>query len=336
MPLPPRDPHDGQADAGRSADGPNSSPISAGRAAAVVRGQPLQAPLDFVILGAEKAGSTYLARALGDHPLVALPREEVRYFRDPFYGPPAELHAMLPPPAPGVLRGIKHPGYLARPEVPPRLAAHNPGLKLLASLRDPIDRCLSAYLHYVRAGQLPPLPPEEGLRVALDSPTRSPKYADVLAFGLYAKHLHRFTRSFPRESLLVLEFERLKEEHEVLGQAFRFLGVEPLQEPRRGVENGGTYDWGSCVESHHRSRLTRGYDDDDNLIQTPWWRRPPWRPRVAVETLVRMRASRRDRSGTTVLSSALRARLHEHYRGDQEDLVRSGFLVPRSWASLST
>ena len=42
------------------------------------------------------------------------------------------------------------------------------------------------------------------------------------------------------ETGLVLEFERLKEEHEVLGQAFRFLGVEPLQEPRRDVENGGT------------------------------------------------------------------------------------------------
>ena len=71
--------------------------------------------LDFVIIGAEKAGTTMLQEVLRATRRVSMPSSEVRYFRDPFYDQPHLLHDEIVRFPAGDLIGIKHPSYLAVP-----------------------------------------------------------------------------------------------------------------------------------------------------------------------------------------------------------------------------
>ena len=64
--------------------------------------------IDFVSVGAEKAGTTLLQEVLSADPAIDMPAHEVRYFRDPFYGPPETLLAAIGSPRPGTRVGIRH------------------------------------------------------------------------------------------------------------------------------------------------------------------------------------------------------------------------------------
>ena len=81
----------------------------------------------FLIIGAQKAGSTFLHETLRQHPSLFLPRYETPIFEDPFYQAGAvqsELGRILAPARPDQKPGIKRPDYLGRPECPARLARH--------------------------------------------------------------------------------------------------------------------------------------------------------------------------------------------------------------------
>ncbi len=51
-----------------------------------------------------------------------------------------------------------------------------------------VDRAVSSYCHYARSGQIPLIPLNEGLKLAINSSQNSPKYADILRFGLYYQY----------------------------------------------------------------------------------------------------------------------------------------------------
>jgi hypothetical protein len=147
---------------------------------------PCEVRLDFVIVGAEKAGTTLLQEVLRTVPGVYMPAHEVRYFRDPFYGPPRELYDAVGLPIKRDLVGIKHPSYLGVPEAAERIYRHNPKVKIIVSLRDPAQRAISSYYHYLARGQIPPLHPDEGFLLILsEERQRHPKYEHILQFGRY-------------------------------------------------------------------------------------------------------------------------------------------------------
>jgi len=118
---------------------------------------------NLVIIGANKAGSTFLAQAIGHHPSVWMYPTEHPYFESPDYDEtPADAFYRLFEPGRGKpVVGLKRPNYLPSPEVPPRIAADLPGVRLMAVLRDPVDRAFSAYHHAMRTGKLRVRPAEE-------------------------------------------------------------------------------------------------------------------------------------------------------------------------------
>ncbi|MEM6334245.1 MAG: sulfotransferase domain-containing protein [Planctomycetota bacterium] len=192
--------------------------------------------LDFVVIGAQKAGSTFLQEAIGDHPDAFSPHGETPFFEDPDYTPHtlAPLHQALAPGAHHKLRGIKRPNYLGLPEVPARIAQHFPRAKLIAVLRDPRWRAVSAYYHLMRSGLLPVAPLEQGMRRVLDGSldAQYPAAPQLVAFGNYAQSLERFDEHFPREQLLVALYEDIKQHPVALArQAYRFLGLDDTHDP---------------------------------------------------------------------------------------------------------
>lgn len=156
---------------------------------------------NFLVLGAQRAGTTMLHRLLAAHPEVFVPtrRKEVHYF-DRYYERGTRWYAGYFP-DPGVrpsFRAIGEitPDYLADPRVPERIAGTLPGCRLIAILRDPVARAFSWYQYSRR-------------NIHEDRPFERFVEEDTTAveYGLYHKHLSRFAHLAPELPMLVLVYE---------------------------------------------------------------------------------------------------------------------------------
>jgi hypothetical protein len=185
----------------------------------------------FVIIGAQKAGSTLLLRCLAEHPGIYMPQHEVRFFQDPEYrrGNIRDLSALFEHEDQSKVFGIKRPDYLALPEVPARIHEHMPEARLIAILRNPVDRAVSAYFHFMNYGFIPVRSPEEGLDRIMRGhhDPRYPKSREILEYGFYYRHLMRYAALFRRERLRVVLYDALKADPgEIVRGTYAFLGVD--------------------------------------------------------------------------------------------------------------
>jgi hypothetical protein len=205
-----------------------------GRATSFARPLP-----DFLILGAQKAGTTALFAYLRWHPGVTGPSwKEVSFFDRHWRRGVAWYRGQFPlRRAP--LVGEASPGYLFHPLAPERVRATVPDARLIVLVRDPVDRALSHYHHEVALGR-EPLPFEAALdaeaertrgeeeRMAHDDSYFSHAWWDYtyVARGRYAAQLERWLAVFPREQLLVLASEELAADTPgAYGRVLDFLGA---------------------------------------------------------------------------------------------------------------
>ena len=118
-------------------------------------GRPLP---DFLILGAQKAGTTALYSYLRKHPSIIGPSwKEVSYFDRHYARGPAWYRGNFPNKlrTRGALVGEASPSYLFHPLGPRRVRELVPEARLVALLRDPVDRALSHYNHERALGREP-------------------------------------------------------------------------------------------------------------------------------------------------------------------------------------
>lgn len=222
--------------------------------------------LDFFIIGAQKSASTSLHQQISSHPGIYMPKGEVRFFEDPDYcdSVPSAIEDIVRQ-GHGRKVGIKRPDYLARPEVPGRIRKHSPDARLIAVLRNPVDRAISAYFHQMKLGFLPVLPLNEGLQLILNGGAAQshPKSAEIIEYGFYAKHVERYLQVFPREQLLVvLDLDIRAGSRHALDDVFRHIGVTPLDHPvREKVSNPGVYSLFRLSFINLRNRIVFRYDD---------------------------------------------------------------------------
>jgi hypothetical protein len=200
---------------------------------------------DFLIIGAPKAGSTALHVALAHHPdLYLSPVKEPKFFMCD--GPPApqrgpgdahsvrewiwerDRYARLFAGAPaGAHRGESTPFYLWDREAHRRMREHVPDVKLIAVLRDPVDRAYSNWTHMWCDG----LEPEASfVRACLAEPERVAQgwapFWRYLELGRYGEQLEDLYRWFPPEQVHVLRYRDLVDEHDrTLDRICEFLGV---------------------------------------------------------------------------------------------------------------
>jgi hypothetical protein len=202
---------------------------------------------DFVIIGAAKSASTWLHLALRQHPSVYMPGAETPFFEDPYYNAEdlSPLLAELEAAGSGAVVGIKRPNYLCTPECAPRLARHLPRARLIAILRNPVDRAISQYYHLIRSGRLPLVPPDAAFAEYLAG-RFDPPYAQelVLDFGRYAMGIENFYREFsPGQLLLLTDLDMRASAQEVFRRVCRFLEIEVIPVPPGGAvpRNQGVY-----------------------------------------------------------------------------------------------
>lgn len=188
--------------------------------------------VDFIGIGAARCATSWIANVLRAHPQICLSEpKEVRYFNRHLL-PIGDEKGCLNPQfdrdldwylkrfahaRPGQRAGEWTPVYLSDPAAPAAIAQDLPGVKLIACLRNPVDRAYSAYWHH-RATDL---------IGDIDFETALEQEAVYVEMGRYAAQLRRYLEHFPAEQMLVMIFDDMTRRPEAeFAKLFGFLGVD--------------------------------------------------------------------------------------------------------------
>lgn len=266
---------------------------------------PVRARPDFLILGAQKAGTSSLFQYLAQHPLVlrSIQKEPEHFDADGRPSPlayrrtfPLLIHFWRPG-RPQPITGEATTGYLLDPRAPLRVARQlpAPGPKLVALLRDPAERAFSQYRMNLRLGResrpfLEALEQEDEAvapwradPLAERHPDDAWRWRSYAARGRYAEQLERWIDVFGGERLLVLRAESLfADPAATFARVLRHLGLPPAD----GIEfrrvNAAPVE--EEVPSEARALVERMVADDAARLPEVLARIPPdQRPEVVGE-----------------------------------------------------
>jgi lipopolysaccharide transport system ATP-binding protein len=202
----------------------------------------------FLLIGAQRSGTTSLFHDLTRHPHVKGSRVKEVHFFDHEYQRGLDWYRTFFPPVGGrrggvdVVVGEATPYYLFHPAVPQRVAETAPDIRLLVILRDPVDRAYSHYRKSVarrieRLSFEDALATEEGRlageeRRLLSEPgyrSFQHRHHSYVARGLYAEQLERWLLHFSREQLLILRAEDFfARPRDTYARTLDFLGIAPF------------------------------------------------------------------------------------------------------------
>ncbi|MFY9345058.1 MAG: sulfotransferase domain-containing protein [Planctomycetota bacterium] len=241
---------------------------------------------DFLIIGGVKCGTTSLYEYLCRHPQV-LPAvwKEPDYFRFPERGRAWYL-AHLPriPPGEHFVGGEASTCCFAMPEVRVRVRAEYPGVRLIAMVRDPVDKAIS-HCHHERQLGAESRPVEQALAAELDLLETSPRpweladrywreHRGYVWLGMYAYFLAGWLQTFPREQLLVLTLDELQAAPgPTMARVFAHLGLPDHRADDYPVHLRGQYERRS---DPLRSRLARFFAPHNARLQALLGRRLAW------------------------------------------------------------
>lgn len=212
---------------------------------------------DFLIIGAQKAGTTGLHSILKEHSYLVGPlKKEIHYFsRNEFYleKPVGQYHSFFP----SRLSLKKHqlvfeatPDYLFHGETAHRIHQYNPDIKLIVMLRDPALRAFSGwtmYHHNFRPDNAwHRFHEPRSFRECIDAEMKDIDAIDFYSFhkayvkrGLYAEQIETYLKYFKREQILFLEQMELKKHFEpTVERICQFLDV-PSETLDLKIENKG-------------------------------------------------------------------------------------------------
>lgn len=177
--------------------------------------------VDFIGLGAQKSGTSWAYTCLYEHPQVCIPVKEIHFFSRSRYETEGKewYEAHFKRCKEGALRGEWSTSYLYSKETPERIHAYYPNAKLLAILRNPVDRGYSQYRNTVRSGEIPKT-------MTFDEFVQQEK--SVWEQGKYAEQLERFFKYFSREQILIMVYEDIKKNPiAFMRRIHEFLGIDP-------------------------------------------------------------------------------------------------------------
>lgn len=200
---------------------------------------------DFLVIGAAKAGTTSLYYYLMQHPRVFMPsNKEPMFFvfdgrklENYHFAGSADLprivtnlteYMQLFQSAPASsITGEASTLYLYDKDAPARIAALIPKVKMIAILRNPVDRAYSQFQHYRQVKREPLARFIEAINIEekriAETWYPSYYYADM---GFYSRQLRNYFRYFPRDQFTFFLYEDLANTSFLTGEIFDFIGVE--------------------------------------------------------------------------------------------------------------
>ena len=184
----------------------------------------------FMVVGAQKAATTWLSECLDEHPEIFVPPCKEVHFFCPAGNCRVSTEArgldwylsLFPEESRYRVRGELSTDYMFFPEAAEALHRLNPDMKVIFMLRHPVDRAYSAY--WMQRRKRTNLPPFE---------TVLEQRPDFITRGLYHEQIDRFLRHFPREQIRIYLYEDMKRDPDALiGDLYAFLGADPAFRPR--------------------------------------------------------------------------------------------------------
>ena len=203
-------------------------------------------PPDFIIIGTQKGGTTSLYNYLIQHPQIApATQKEVHYFDLNFHKSPDWYYAQFPQPQNGShkITGEASPYYIFHPQVPGRIYDLCPQVKIIALLRNPVERAISHYYYYIKI-QYETLSLEEAiaseperLKGEIEKLLANPNYYSYqhqhysyLSRGIYADQLPAWMKLFPKSQISIIKSEDLySNPSEIFNTVLEFLELPPHQ-----------------------------------------------------------------------------------------------------------
>lgn len=192
---------------------------------------------DFMLIGAAKSGTTSLFQHLAQHPQIIAPQtKEVKYFsmNDAVKGLNYYLtNFPLKKEKGNKLSFDATPTYLFLPKVPSQIARLYPNMKFIVILRDPVKRAFShwnsrsddsftehrSFMYDVRTF-------EEVVLEEMNNREQVPSAYQYIAKGEYAPQLKNWYKYFPKENILLLDFDDLKNDvKSLLNKVTDFLEI---------------------------------------------------------------------------------------------------------------
>jgi hypothetical protein len=289
-------------------------------------------PFDFLVIGANRCGTTSLWRALDSHPEVRVPSDKEREFFsiDERYEEGLESYLRWTFPD---LRDDEVMGTVTPQLMDPRAVRMNieriratcPEVKLIALLRNPIERAISQVRRMNKVTGLEETFDEFVARVVAKRGTID--LVPVVRASNYGSILRHYFEAFDRERIRVFYTADLDREPATLyRQVFDFIGVDPGHDP--GSPRVHVAGLRQKVSQEAMSELLREMDrrgffpDDGGNARRgfAWWLRHLWNTEP-------------DQRGTEI-SDELRGQLEKRYRADAELLVGLTGVEPPWLASL--
>lgn len=177
--------------------------------------------IDFIVIGAQKGGTTSLAASLAAHPSICFSDDKEPGFfllSDPKASDLKRYHKLFNPLS-GQLLGEASTQYTMLPEsdgTAERIFENNPKVKLIYIMRDPVERILSHYAHRVVRKR------------AHKDPCHEIKNNPSYVFrSRYYYQLQPFLKIFPRDSILLLIFEDfIADPRSTLCKVAHFLNID--------------------------------------------------------------------------------------------------------------
>jgi len=298
---------------------------------------------DFLVLGAARSATTSLHYYLEQHPRIAMSSiKEPNFFAfDHSVDPPtprfdaeaiatksvadrAAYEALFAHASGDDVLGEASPLYLYVREAPEEIARLVPEARLVAVLRNPIDR---AYSHWLHINRLPAEQAVAGFRAACEAEiaggTEYTPYASgthVLRMGRYDEQLARYERRFGRDALLVLDYEQVTgEPQQALDRVCDHVGVArhrfdvEVQYNRSGVASGPV--------AAGIARVVRAAQPTLKAVL----------PKPVVRRLGRLRATYDRPQGAPSIPADVREQLVDWYRPSVRRLVEDGWVPEGTW-----
>jgi hypothetical protein len=188
---------------------------------------------DFIIIGAMKCGTTTLYRYLSEHPQIEMSREKETDFFVSEKNWDKGIDWYCNQFTRGdLVRGEASPNYTKCRDfagVPDRMVQFCPDARLIYIVRDPVKRAESQFRHSFIMGTLDP---------ELEGFADSHEYKHIMDASHYARQLDAYYEHYPKESILVLDFDDLvRDPQSVMDEITTHIGVGELKIQDIGAQN---------------------------------------------------------------------------------------------------
>ena len=173
--------------------------------------------IDFVGIGAPKCATTWIYECLKEHPEICMSKPKETNFFKKKVARAEELRSYFSHCKENKIRGEFSPEYFIYEDVAKRLREHNPDMKIIMAIRNPIER---AYSNYLQGKSIQ----NKGWVDFKQAIKTEPK---IIEYGFYFKNLQNFLHYFFKEQILVLVLEdSYSDPLSFIQNLYSFLGAD--------------------------------------------------------------------------------------------------------------